>query len=327
MNKSLSFTAAVIVSAFFAVLGEVHAQEALCGAPPSLPTSAQTEESIKGQLKGQADFLSKLVGKAELEGQVDAARKQIYQSSDRFLAAQKDAYLSYVFCVIIMQDKSLSTSQKLDAINTFKKSMVQRLSDPRILFECHFSPLPDVMPDAPFYQMQLLGQKYDGGFGTFGQNPGEKLPWGNIEPKAGIMCKLTNYGASPVLNVQMDLPVEYRKAVKQGNGPGSGDIVLQQTLPTPSVNIDVGNRNMALLLYINRSPYFVSATMPTTARLQQLGSDEWQTVNLIPPHPGQSMFFLWPFNPSTNPPTGVPPARKTGKHANRKVAANSGGRC
>src|ERR1700730_4918704 len=122
MKTLVSLAATLTVSVFFAVPSRLHAQEPLCGAPPSLSTSAQTEESIKGQLKGQADILSKLVGKAELEGQVDAARKQIYQSSDRFLAAQKDAYLSYMFCVIIIQDKSLSTTQKLDAINTFKKS-------------------------------------------------------------------------------------------------------------------------------------------------------------------------------------------------------------
>jgi hypothetical protein len=38
----------------------------------------KVDESLKGQLAGQADFLSKLVGKAELAGQVDAARTSIY---------------------------------------------------------------------------------------------------------------------------------------------------------------------------------------------------------------------------------------------------------
>ena len=121
-RRNLALAVAVSLSAFFAVPEQLHAQESsLCGPAPSLPTSLQNDESIKGQLQGQADFLSKLVGKAELSGQVEAARKQLYQSSDRFFAAQKDAYLSYLFCVIVVSDKSLSTAQKLDALNKFKE--------------------------------------------------------------------------------------------------------------------------------------------------------------------------------------------------------------
>jgi hypothetical protein len=97
------------------------AQETKCGAAPALPTSSESAESIKGQLQGQADFLSKLVGKAELSGQVEAARKTIYQSSDRFFAAQKDAYLAYLFCIIVTGDQTLSTTDKLKALNEFKK--------------------------------------------------------------------------------------------------------------------------------------------------------------------------------------------------------------
>jgi hypothetical protein len=94
----------------------------LCGPVPALPTALQNDESFKGQLQGQADLLSKLVGKAELSGQVEAARKQLYQNSDKFFAAQKDAYLAYLFCVLITQDKSLDISEKLKALQTFKSS-------------------------------------------------------------------------------------------------------------------------------------------------------------------------------------------------------------
>jgi hypothetical protein len=102
--------------------GRAGAQENKCGVPPALPTKTQDEESIKGQLQTQADLLSKLVGKAELGGQIAAAKKQIYQSSDKFYAAQKEAYLSYLFCILITQDKSLSTTDKLNAIVIYKNS-------------------------------------------------------------------------------------------------------------------------------------------------------------------------------------------------------------
>jgi hypothetical protein len=104
-----------------AILPPAHADDAICGPAPSLPTTANSSESLKGQLQGQAEFLSRLVGKAELGGQVEAARTSIYQTSDSFFAAQKDAYLAYMFCVIVLSDKTLSTQDKLDAINKFKQ--------------------------------------------------------------------------------------------------------------------------------------------------------------------------------------------------------------
>ena len=122
MSRALWFTTTVIILLLLPLGRRGSAQETICGAPPALPTTTQSEESIKGQLQGQADFLSKLVGKAELAGQIDAARKQLYQSSDKFFAAQKDAYLSYLFCVLITQDKSLSTAEKLKALETYRNS-------------------------------------------------------------------------------------------------------------------------------------------------------------------------------------------------------------
>jgi hypothetical protein len=78
---------------------------ATCGSAPSLPSTVESDENVRGQLQGQANLLSKWVGKAELAGEVETARKQIYQSSTGYFAAYKDAYLAYIFCVIISQGK------------------------------------------------------------------------------------------------------------------------------------------------------------------------------------------------------------------------------
>jgi len=119
------------ISLFFSASGSI-ADEVDCGPPPAFTMAEKVDESLKGQLAGQADFLSKLVGKAELAGQVDAARTSIYQTSDQAFAAQKDAYLAYMFCKIVMQDKTLSTKDKLDAINQFRQPTqnVRRQQDP-----------------------------------------------------------------------------------------------------------------------------------------------------------------------------------------------------
>src|SRR5579862_7707593 len=96
-------------------------QEELCGKPPELPTSKESSESLKGQLQGQAKALLGFVGKADLGGEIQATRKEIFQSSPQFIAAQRDAYLAYVFCVLLVRDKTIPTSEKIRAIQEFKK--------------------------------------------------------------------------------------------------------------------------------------------------------------------------------------------------------------
>jgi hypothetical protein len=97
------------------------AQPELCGPPPSLPVELQSDETIKGQLEGQARLLSGFVGKAELGGQVEATRKKLYQSSDKFFAAQKDAYLAYLFCIVVVQDRTTPFAEKITALQEFRK--------------------------------------------------------------------------------------------------------------------------------------------------------------------------------------------------------------
>jgi hypothetical protein len=121
MSRSLWLGLWLIANLQFVAQG-ASAQEGLCGPAPALPDVLQKDEAIKGQLQGQADFLSKFVGKAELAGQVEATRKQLYQNSNRYFAAQKDAYLSYLFCLVIQQDKTTPTLDKLKALQTFKDS-------------------------------------------------------------------------------------------------------------------------------------------------------------------------------------------------------------
>lgn len=104
-----------------AASSSAFAQDGPCGAVPSLPTAIESSESIKGQLQGQANLLTKYIGNTQLGGEIQAARKNIYQSSDKFFAAQQDAYLAYLFCLALSQDRNLSTVDKLKAISEFRK--------------------------------------------------------------------------------------------------------------------------------------------------------------------------------------------------------------
>jgi hypothetical protein len=97
------------------------AQHRLCGSPPEFKSTSEEIENLKGELQGKAQILSRFVGDAGLSGKVENERKSIYQSADKVSAAQQDAYLSYIFCVLIMDDNKLSTQEKLKAVNEFKK--------------------------------------------------------------------------------------------------------------------------------------------------------------------------------------------------------------
>jgi hypothetical protein len=108
------------------LLGTINfarAQQEVCGKPPELPITQESNESLKGQLQGQAKALLGFVGRADLGGEIQATRKQVFQNSPQFFAAQRDAYLAYVFCVLILQDKSIPTSEKIRAIQEFKKPL------------------------------------------------------------------------------------------------------------------------------------------------------------------------------------------------------------
>ena len=97
----------------------------VCGVPPEFQSKSEDSERIAGDLKGKAEALSRLVGTAELGGQVTVERRNIYKSSDTGEAARKDAYLQFIFCVIIMDDRRLPTSEKLKALDEFRKPLSQ----------------------------------------------------------------------------------------------------------------------------------------------------------------------------------------------------------
>jgi hypothetical protein len=107
---------------FVLLLGSANAQRAsLCGSVPQLSGTLEHDEKLKGELQGKAQLLSRLVGEAELGGQIESSRRTIYQNSERYFAAQQDAYLAYMFCVILMEDTTKTSDQKIKAIQEFRK--------------------------------------------------------------------------------------------------------------------------------------------------------------------------------------------------------------
>jgi len=88
----------------------------VCGEPPPL-----SNETLKGELDGKAQFLSKFLGNVDLGGNIETAKHEViskYPNADTVLL---DLYLQYQTCTILMDDNSMSTSEKLKELRNMRK--------------------------------------------------------------------------------------------------------------------------------------------------------------------------------------------------------------
>jgi hypothetical protein len=111
MNPRTIFCLAVLTLPAIA-----HAQ-ANCGDPPRVD-----DQTLKGELDGKAQFLSRLVGDANLKGNVEAARTDIFSKYPNAGAAHSDTYLEYMFCTFVLSDPKLSPQEKFRAILDFRQA-------------------------------------------------------------------------------------------------------------------------------------------------------------------------------------------------------------
>jgi hypothetical protein len=118
------------------------AQHSICGKPPEWEIKSQNTEKLKGDLQGKAQLLTKYLGSAELSGQIQTERQTIYQNSEQPEARRQDAYLAYMFCVLIMDDRTLSTNDKIKAINEFKQPVRKSALPERIISATLGAPMP-----------------------------------------------------------------------------------------------------------------------------------------------------------------------------------------
>jgi hypothetical protein len=95
------------------------------------------------------------------------------------------------------------------------------------------------------------------------------------------LCQFSNFGKVPVLNVQADMTLNYREVIKIKNGTNAGSIINTKTISTPRINLEAGERDAGGLYFRNLSVYWVDIFVPTTAKVQVIGNDQWQTVKLI----------------------------------------------
>jgi hypothetical protein len=102
------------------VLGTVAMAQPSCGDPPRVD-----DQTLKGDLEGKARFLSSLVGDANLKGQVETARMDIFSKYPNAGSTRSDAYLEYMFCSFVLTDPKWSPQEKFHAILEFRQLTAQ----------------------------------------------------------------------------------------------------------------------------------------------------------------------------------------------------------
>jgi hypothetical protein len=88
-----------------------------CGDPPRVD-----DQSLKGDLEGKAKFLSSLVTDANLKGQVEAVRTDIFRNYPEASKTRSDAYLQYMFCSFVLSDTKWPTERKFQALQEFRQA-------------------------------------------------------------------------------------------------------------------------------------------------------------------------------------------------------------
>jgi hypothetical protein len=103
----------------------------VCGDPPPVDSTA-----LKGELDGKASFLSKFIGDAKLRGNIETSRSEVfskYPNADKLVV---DHYLLFQTCVILMDDKSLDTTQKLEELRKTRREFKQVSASQKIAATC-----------------------------------------------------------------------------------------------------------------------------------------------------------------------------------------------
>jgi hypothetical protein len=118
------------------------ATQDICGALPPDQFREENNNSIKGDLAGKANLLSRFVGNAELGGKIDSTRKELFAKFPDANAAYMDRYLLYMFCITLFDPKNTQTQpEKMKAIQKFQRQLTKPVMPPDIYSKTYNPPV------------------------------------------------------------------------------------------------------------------------------------------------------------------------------------------
>jgi hypothetical protein len=102
----------------------IHARAATeCGDPPPV-----ADETLKGEIEGKAQFLSRFLGDARLSGQIETSRREIFSRYPEAERSRSNAYLEYQVCVLLMRDRTMSTQEKINELIRIRREFSKPIS-------------------------------------------------------------------------------------------------------------------------------------------------------------------------------------------------------
>jgi hypothetical protein len=97
-------------------------QVELCGDPPPV-----ANDELRGEIKGKAEFLSKFLGNAELSGNIQKSRTEIFSKYPEAERTRSNAYFEFQVCVLLMNDTKLTTTQKIEELKKIRREFSEPL--------------------------------------------------------------------------------------------------------------------------------------------------------------------------------------------------------
>ena len=86
-------------------------EEKDCGKPPPV-----ANEKVAGEIKSEAQALSRWLGNAELSGKIQTSREEIFSKYPNANESLFGYYFRYQICILLMSDKTLSNKEKRDEL-------------------------------------------------------------------------------------------------------------------------------------------------------------------------------------------------------------------
>ncbi|QHG64917.1 hypothetical protein [Pseudomonas putida] len=83
-----------------------------CGEAPPVSNTA-----LQASLKGEAEVLFKQIGSASLDGAIEKSKTEIFSKYPDAEKSRTNAFYQWQICVLIMDDKTMSTSEKIKTVN------------------------------------------------------------------------------------------------------------------------------------------------------------------------------------------------------------------
>lgn len=123
--------AGVAIAASCAVTNAALAHD-ICGEPPPAQFRVRNDETLKGELEGKAQLLTKFVGDASLGGKIETSQREIFAKYPDADTARTNAYFVYMFCVLLFSPENhQSYEEKLSALRGFREHLGQGPSIPQ----------------------------------------------------------------------------------------------------------------------------------------------------------------------------------------------------